>query len=682
MRVQFVATTAEKLDTVPKIDGQIIAVLDQLGYYYDFNGVRYQVNDGGSFVEYSPTLTEGTKIGSIEIDGVSTDIFAETPPSQVSQLANDVGFVTNVVSNLVNYYLKTETYSKDEVDALVATVKGISFQAVDELPTIDIKTDVIYLVPKPSASPSNARNEFINTTGDSTGWELIGNTDIDLSDYVASDELELILSNYALISSIPTKTSDLVNDSNFISDPDYVHTDNNFSDADKARLQTATSVEVTPIATQGTPIATITIDGVDTVIYASGGLLPRLLVNTEDGSTVTATDGTDTINFVETEVGVYQGNLTDFGTWTVTAVYNEDSRTEQLDVDTVKIYHLNLGHYQATLTLSFPAGSTGYFGKQGEIPIQITENPYTVTLTSTGTYVATTTYNGVSYTTEIVTGASGETISSFCPDPSDTSLAANNIQTWLMYGDVTGSYANLNAVLSDATALAKLMASEFAVDYMLRSSDWMSTIGSNANALQAINASNIAAEKVLCNDAWNSYIYNQNVAVTGPYCTYLTSHCPEMTSDTEPSGRVIYDSQQAGYEAYKIMYHMSGSVVWWRSDTSDNVHYIGYDTEEDNILLTNFWLGIAIASGRVTSVPDVMIQGSVDGLTWEDVESYTPLLDYVSTGNQTRITIDYCKPSALRGYRAVRVAFINGVVAPGVDHASGWLCNVWRHVFN
>lgn len=345
MRVQFVATTAEKLDTVPKIDGQIIAVLDQLGYYYDFNGVRYQVNDGGSFVEYSPILTEGTKIGSIEIDGVSTDIFAETPPSQVSQLANDVGFVTNIVSNLVNYYLKTETYSKDEVDALVATVKGISFQAVDELPTVDIKTDVIYLVPKPSASPSNARNEFINTTGDSTGWELIGNTDIDLSDYVTSDELELILSNYALISSIPTKTSDLVNDSNFISDPDYVHTDNNFTDEDKARLQTATSVEVTPIATQGTPIATITIDGVDTVIYASGGLLPRVLVTTEDGSTVTATNGTDTINFVETEVGVYQGNLTDFGTWTVTAVYNEDSRTEQLDVDTVKIYHLDLEHY-------------------------------------------------------------------------------------------------------------------------------------------------------------------------------------------------------------------------------------------------------------------------------------------------------------------------------------------------
>lgn len=35
---------------------------------------------------------------------------------------------------------------------------------------------------------------------------------------------------------IPTKTSDLENDSNFVSDKDYVHTDNNFTDEDKEKL--------------------------------------------------------------------------------------------------------------------------------------------------------------------------------------------------------------------------------------------------------------------------------------------------------------------------------------------------------------------------------------------------------------------------------------------------------------
>ena len=36
--------------------------------------------------------------------------------------------------------------------------------------------------------------------------------------------------------SIPTKTTDLTNDSNFVSDSDYVHTDNNYTSAEKSKL--------------------------------------------------------------------------------------------------------------------------------------------------------------------------------------------------------------------------------------------------------------------------------------------------------------------------------------------------------------------------------------------------------------------------------------------------------------
>ena len=36
--------------------------------------------------------------------------------------------------------------------------------------------------------------------------------------------------------SIPTATSDLTNDSNFVSDSDYVHTDNNYTSAEKSKL--------------------------------------------------------------------------------------------------------------------------------------------------------------------------------------------------------------------------------------------------------------------------------------------------------------------------------------------------------------------------------------------------------------------------------------------------------------
>ena len=115
---------------------------------------------------------------------------------------------------------------------------------------------------------------------------------------------------------IPTATSDLVNDSDFVSDASYVHTDNNFTTAEKTKLSgiesgaevnvqsdwsqsdntaddyiknkpsipTNTSdlnndsgfldssdITVTQIQTTGTKIATIDVDGTSTDLYAPSG---------------------------------------------------------------------------------------------------------------------------------------------------------------------------------------------------------------------------------------------------------------------------------------------------------------------------------------------------------------------------------------------------------------------------
>jgi hypothetical protein len=40
-------------------------------------------------------------------------------PTKLSDFTNDTGFVTNSVNNLVNYYLKSETYTKAETENLV-----------------------------------------------------------------------------------------------------------------------------------------------------------------------------------------------------------------------------------------------------------------------------------------------------------------------------------------------------------------------------------------------------------------------------------------------------------------------------------------------------------------------------------------------------------------------------------
>ena len=72
------------------------------------------------------------------------------------------------------------TYTKTEVDALIGALSTVSFAVVQQLPTSDIQTNVIYLVPAAQPGQSNIYNEYIYVNN---SWELIGSTSIDLSGY-------------------------------------------------------------------------------------------------------------------------------------------------------------------------------------------------------------------------------------------------------------------------------------------------------------------------------------------------------------------------------------------------------------------------------------------------------------------------------------------------------------------
>ena len=137
-------------------------------------------------------------------------------PTKLSELVNDEGFIKNTVSNLANYYLKTETYARtetytqSEVQALIADavskVSGkLNISVVDALPTSDISTTTFYLVPKKTAEEKNLYDEYINTDGTESGWELIGavSTGIELSEYCKKTEVEALLAE-------KVNTSDLV----------------------------------------------------------------------------------------------------------------------------------------------------------------------------------------------------------------------------------------------------------------------------------------------------------------------------------------------------------------------------------------------------------------------------------------------------------------------------------------
>lgn len=91
---------------------------------------------GGSSVSFTQVLSTGTKIGTITIDGVPTDIYAPTPPAKTSDLTNDSNFVAD--ANYVhtdNNYTSTE---KNKLSGLVAVEANPSGSASTDLTKIAI----------------------------------------------------------------------------------------------------------------------------------------------------------------------------------------------------------------------------------------------------------------------------------------------------------------------------------------------------------------------------------------------------------------------------------------------------------------------------------------------------------------------------------------------------------------
>ena len=101
-------------------------------------------------------------------------------PTKVSDLTNDSGFIDNTVNNLTNYYLKNETYTKAEINNLIAQIPGFNVEVVQTLPVSDIDPHTIYLVPK-TGSTGDIYDEYLYINN---SWELIGNTAVDLTNYV------------------------------------------------------------------------------------------------------------------------------------------------------------------------------------------------------------------------------------------------------------------------------------------------------------------------------------------------------------------------------------------------------------------------------------------------------------------------------------------------------------------
>lgn len=147
------------------------------------------------------------KVDKVSGKGLSTNDYTTQEKVKLSQLSNyDDSQIRSMINNLAtslanNYYTKSLTYNKNEVNSLIEAVQSFSLVYVGELPTPSANTlRKMYLVPSSSSSRQNIKDEYI--TIQSSGqyrWELIGSTDIDLSNYVTITQFNTALASLSTV---------------------------------------------------------------------------------------------------------------------------------------------------------------------------------------------------------------------------------------------------------------------------------------------------------------------------------------------------------------------------------------------------------------------------------------------------------------------------------------------------
>lgn len=176
----------------------------------DDNGISLSVPAGADASEYTAVFTQAGARANIEsgeklkalfgkikkwfadmktvaFTGAYSDLTG-TPtipsvPTKVSAFTNDAGYITKAVSDLENYYKKSETYTQTEITTLIQQARSATFQIVQTLPSTG-EANVIYLLPK-SGTAGDVYDEYLWLSG---SWEKIGTTEIDLSDYYTKSQ--------------------------------------------------------------------------------------------------------------------------------------------------------------------------------------------------------------------------------------------------------------------------------------------------------------------------------------------------------------------------------------------------------------------------------------------------------------------------------------------------------------
>lgn len=184
---------------VDKVDGKGLSTEDYTSAEKTKLGALSEIKSVGAGLTLNAETGELTATGGGTADAVAWENVTGKPTTFYDDTALQ-GAVTQIQTDLANYYLKSETYSKTEIDNQLSAIPKFAISAVSALPTTDISNTTVYLV-NDQSDTNNIYTEYIYVNN---AWEKLGTAAIDLTNYVTTTALNTALADYTTTADLTT----------------------------------------------------------------------------------------------------------------------------------------------------------------------------------------------------------------------------------------------------------------------------------------------------------------------------------------------------------------------------------------------------------------------------------------------------------------------------------------------